>query len=751
MCSSEEPGDFRSSGQSVEIHEAAELIGTTPAAPSYPTVLDLDDFVTRFYIDYPSCKQFVTDFYASASSRNTETQDSLNSAVNENISDIPRTEDEVNVVDSEVVPSWESTEESEDETEYVGETSECETVVTGMYNETEENISSVESDSKTSVSLPEDIPADCTHIGLRESLVFGEHVSTDQQSASLSSSSSCASHLDFQAQAFESARLTASTSESEYSESCSLLPYSDTIKIPTPSSSGFLLANQVGHESMLASMERITSPRMPDLSPGAGESLPDGDSREALSVATATLSTLLLSTPNVSPVCDVSHNAEEDSSIQSPLDSGVGTVVSCSDTGSFSDRSPDTASAPTLVSSGIKATDNLSTSHISTQTCCDNSDNSQQQWQVETIPCSCTLSDRPATSSNFSRCLNELQYCADSCSRNCVKTGGGSCQNTDVDKCCMTLVRTQNNGICDNALGDSGENVLTCNDCLLPVEAEDLDRQDLMSSDVDTFKVLSDRGEELTNFTSCGEIEHEGVTCDKTTARKFSQDSSSFWNGRQMSVLLSHNADDLSYGAVNVSHAELYNTDVPQDFEENADDANGGEIFERTVSHCNDVPETALQLNGSHKDMLMSYGGHEQNKSLPCIVVKTEEDQEKCEGGKWFGVANGDGQCSLCSSNNADGAQNQMSDCLLNCADNWEHLTVKQQNEVLNSSLGCSAQLTSHLEQKIAENGRVMGNRKIFLQASSSRNVSSAFSTPSDTNYEAGGSTLAIVPSQNGR
>jgi hypothetical protein len=315
----------------------------------------------------------------------------------------------------------------------------------------------------------------------------------------------------------------------------------------------------------------------------------------------------------------------------------------------------------------------------------------------------------------------------------------------------MTLVRTHNNGICDNALDDSSENVLTCNDCLLPVEVEDLDRQDLMSSDIETFKVLSDQGEGLTNFTSCGENEHEGVTCDKTTAGNFSQDSSSFWNGRQTSVLLSHNADDLSYSAVNVSHTALYNIDVRQDFEENAANANGGEIIERTVRHCNDVPETALQLNGSYKDTVMLYGGHEQNRSLPCIVVKTEEDQEKSEGGKWFGVANGDGQCSLCSSNNIDGVQNQMSDCLLNCADNWEHLMVKQQNKVLSSSVGCSAQITSHLEQKIAENGRVRGNRKVFLQTSSSRTVASSFSTPSDTNYEAGGSTLAIVPSRNGR
>jgi hypothetical protein len=751
MCSSEEPGDFRPSGQSVEIHETAEFIGTTTAAPSYPTVPDLDDFVTRFYIDYPSCKQFVTDFYAGASSGTTEgeTRDSVNSIVNENVSVILRTEDEANVVDSEVVPSWESAEESEDETEYIGETSECETVVTGMYNEAEENVFSVESDSKTLVSLPEDIPTECNHLGLRETVVFGERVNIDQQGTS-SPSSSCASHHDFHSKAFETTILTANTSESQYAESCSRLPCSDTIKIPTPGVSGFLLANQVGHESMLASMERIASPRMPDLSPGASGSLPDGDSCEALSVATATLSTLLLSTPNVSPVCDMSNNIEGSSSIQSPLDSGVGTVVSCSDTGSFSDRSPDTASAPTLIPSEVKDTDNLSTSHVDTQTSCDSSHKSQQQWEFETIPCNCT-SDRTATSGNFSRCLNELQYCAKSCSENCLETGGGSCQNTDVDRCCKTVVRTHNNGICDSASGDCGESVSTCNGCMLTVAVDDLDGQDLISFDVETFKILSDRGEEVTNFTSCEENKHDGVTCCKTTARNFSQDSSSFWSSRQPDVHLSHSGNDLSCNAVNISHTALHNTDVFQDFVENADDGNGGEIFERTVGHCNDVPETAIHLNGSHKDAVVSCGGHEQNKSLPCIVVKLEENQEKSEREKWFGVASGDGQYSLCSSNSADGAQNQMSDCLMKYGENWENLMVKQQKEVLNSSLGCSAQVTSRLEQKMAENGRVKGNRKVFLQANSSRNVSSSFSTPNGTNYRAGGSALVIVPSQNGR
>jgi hypothetical protein len=580
--------------------------------------------------------------------------------------------------------------------------------------------------------------------------VFGEHINTGQQSASLSSSSSCASHLDFQIKAFESARLTASTVESQYSESSSHLPYSDKIKIPTPGVSGFLLANQVGHESMLASMERITSPRIPDLSPGAGGSLPDGDSREALSVATATLSTLLLSSPNVSPVGDLSNDIEEDSSIQSPLDSGVGTVVSYSDTGSFSDRSPDTASAPSLISSETKVTENSCT----TQTCYNNSHKSQQ-WQVETIPCSCTLSDRPAVSNNFSRCANQVQNCStESYSRVSARTGIGSCQNFDVDRCFLTVVRTYNNDdICDNTLVDSGENIVACQDCFLPIEAENVDKGDLISPDVRSFNVLSDGDEEFTNFTSCGENKRDRVLCNETTTRNFSQSSSSFRNSSQeTNVLMSHNIGDFSYGVTNVCNAALCDIDVPQEFEENTDNANGSESYERTIGLINDVPVMTFQLNGSHKDMVVtSNGSHEQNKTLPCIVVKVEEEQNKVGSEKWFGVANGDGQCSVCSSNNADGAQSQTPDCLLNGAGNWEHLMVKQQIEAHDSGSECSAQITSRLAQKTAENGRIVGNRKVFLQASSSQNVASSLSTTSDTNNQPSGSSLLVVPSQSGR
>ncbi|XP_063236770.1 lateral signaling target protein 2 homolog [Bacillus rossius redtenbacheri] len=58
LCSSEEPGDYRS--QCLGNEEDRDRINEE----SYRSVPDPDDFVTRFYVDYPSCKQFVSDFYA---------------------------------------------------------------------------------------------------------------------------------------------------------------------------------------------------------------------------------------------------------------------------------------------------------------------------------------------------------------------------------------------------------------------------------------------------------------------------------------------------------------------------------------------------------------------------------------------------------------------------------------------------------------------------------------------------------------
>jgi len=746
LCSSEEPGDFHSSSQSFEIHEAAELVGTTNGVPSYPTVPDLDDFVTRFYIDYPDCKQFVTDFYASASSGNMarETQDSHNGLVGNvsriglcgGTSDTVGTENEGNVGDTEVVPSWDSAEESEDETEYIGETSECETVVTGAYNEVEEVASCIESDSQTSVSVP-DLPVACSHLGLSESLVFGDHIDTEVKSVPISSSFSCTSHLDFHIQEVETSWHTSSTGESHNSESSSHVPCSDTVKIPTSVVSGFLLANQVGHESMLAPRARIMSPRMSDLSPDAGGSLPDGDSCEALSVATATLSTLLLSGPSVSPVRDMSNDVEEDSSIQSPLDSGVGTVVSCSDTGSLSDRSPDGASGPVSVSGGTKVTENLSASHMSTRT-------SEHRWQVETIPCNCTVSDLPVVSSDSDSQLH-------SCSSVSVKTECGLCRNAGVCVC-SAAVTTCNNDLCDNTV-DNGNNISACQNSLLPLGAEDTDKQDLILASVKSPEVLNDQDDEL-KHPACDESVIGGASYGETVTGGCSHSPSSFWNSSQeKDVIVSSNIGDCDCvcGNVPVTCGTLSDTLDPQDLEDICDDANRGRCYEETNKWCNNIPVSALHLNGACEDMAVLNSGCEQNKNLPSIVVKMEECQEEGGVGKWFGVASGDGQCSLCSGRDAIGDRSETHDCLQKSACDWDGLTLKQHGTLHHSSLECLAQVPSLLEPTTAENERVGGNRKASFHASSSKNVASSLSTTGDTSFHPGGSTLAVVPSQSGR
>ena len=745
LCSSEEPGDFHSSSQSFEIHEAAELVGTTNGVPSYPTVPDLDDFVTRFYIDYPDCKQFVTDFYASASSGNMagETQDSHNNGLVGNISRIGlcggtsgtlRTENEGNVGDTEVVPSWDSTEESEDETEYIGETSECETVVTGAYNEVEEVASCVESDNHTSVSVP-DLPVACSHLGLSESLVFGDHVDTESQSVPISYSCSCTSHLNIHMQEVETSWHTSSTDESHNSDSSSHVPSSDTVKIPTSVVSGFLLANQVGHESMLAPRARIVSPRMSDLSPDAGGSLPDGDSCEALSVATATLSTLLLSGPSVSPVRDTSNDVEEDSSVQSPLDSGVGTVVSCSDTGSLSDRSPDGASGPVLVSSGTKVTENLPASHVSTRT-------SEHRWQVETIPCNCTVSDSPVASGN-----------PDSQSHSCGSVGAtpecGLCQNADVCGC-SAAVATCNNDLCDNTV-DNGNDVLARQNSLLRLGAADIDKQDLILAGDKSPDVLNDQDGEF-KHPACSESAGGGALYGETVTGSCSCAAGSFWNSsEEKGVIVSNNIGDCVCGNVHVTCGTVSDACDPQDFEENCEDANRGRCHEQTNTWHSNIPVSALRLNGACEDMAVSNGSCEQNKSLPSIVVRMEDCDEEGGVGRWFGVASGDGQCSLCSGRDAVGTQSETHDCLQKSACDWDGLTLKQRGKLHHSSSERLAQVPSLLEDTAAENGRVGGNREASFHASSSKNVASSLSTTGDTSFRPGGSTVAVVPNQSGR
>lgn len=156
------------------------------------------------------------------------------------------------------------------------------------------------------------------------------------------------------------------------------LPCSDSIHIP---GSGYLLANQVGCEAMMA----VPGDRVED---GAtGESLPDGDAREAMFLATATLSTLLSGNP-VSPVNYV--DTEDDSSAQSPLDSGLGTLNSGSDdTSSLSDRSPESQPCGLVKDQEGWADDEevAEQHHVSSVEL-----GLPDQWHVHSIPCSSVIS-----------------------------------------------------------------------------------------------------------------------------------------------------------------------------------------------------------------------------------------------------------------------------------------------------------------------------------------------------------------------
>ncbi|GLH03460.1 Lateral signaling target protein 2 homolog [Gryllus bimaculatus] len=352
LCSSEELDYSCTNGKElIESNSVSkEMENNLPA--SYPTVPDLDDFVTRFYIDYPSCKQFVTDFYAM-----TADKEKLQ---------------ECNHLEKEPSVSWENTEDSEDETEWVGETSECETLVTEILNTEEGTVPSTEHDGSLSDNDGTSVP------NLRNSATFNMNIQINSsihptvESGSHSSDSTCnepsilgtaLGHADNGSQMhivstlpFPSSTLIASDfsmsdedrfpmNTEVYSEDNGQCSHSsDTFNNHLDSnqdfSRGFLMANQVEHDMMLTtsgSQSAITS-RIPRQPP------PDEGTQEAICVATATLSTLLLSHGSDSSVSSPVHQrpeVEEDANTQSPIDSGVGTVISCSDTGSFSDRSPE--------------------------------------------------------------------------------------------------------------------------------------------------------------------------------------------------------------------------------------------------------------------------------------------------------------------------------------------------------------------------------------------------------------------------
>nr|CAD7452572.1 unnamed protein product [Timema tahoe] len=310
LCSSEEPNDYRTSDSNNPRIPLDTADNTT-----YPSVPDLDDFVTRFYIDYPNCKQFVTDFY---------TRTAVPSSCVEG--------DEIS--------------ESDEDTEWVGETSECDSVATEVFRVLDSETGStrtvirVSGDSWSNGSItPLDAPDSLLGV------ISANNFNTCQVSSSLS-----ATINDIVSEPLERHEKTINDPccENNLINTDATELVSNNIDIPI-TSSGFLIANQVGHEAMMATVDGVP-PRSPIVSPSGAQSLPDGDSGEAMSVATATLSTLLLRSSKMSP--GVYHRepsiGEDDSNTQSPLDSGVGTVLSCSETGSLSDRSPDAESCEVL-------------------------------------------------------------------------------------------------------------------------------------------------------------------------------------------------------------------------------------------------------------------------------------------------------------------------------------------------------------------------------------------------------------------
>ncbi|XP_046994160.1 lateral signaling target protein 2 homolog [Schistocerca americana] len=357
LCSAEEPSDFctANGGQSLESQitpEELESNNLSDLPAKYPTVPDLDDFVKRFYIDYPSCKQFVSDFYSSTASGLNERL-----AASENC----------------VVGNWENQDESEDDTEWVTESSEGETVVTEVCYGENGAVTQGETSGRMSASIanmaehlnsvsdssrqpkkhfqpvngaPSDESDASTVCGALEQLTV---VST------LPFPSSTLIASDFTVQdddnlIFHSRHRSAETEES----------IKNTAKhLGHISACASTAEGRVGLSNSTSDRHRWALQRTGSMDDHQGSSA--SGSQEVLSPASVTVSRI---------------HGEEEASTQSPIDSGVGTVVSCSDTGSLSDRSPDTPAA---------AEQRVQPEQESSE---------QQQWHLETIPCTCTLSSR---------------------------------------------------------------------------------------------------------------------------------------------------------------------------------------------------------------------------------------------------------------------------------------------------------------------------------------------------------------------
>ncbi|PSN41876.1 hypothetical protein C0J52_20330 [Blattella germanica] len=717
LCSSEEPGDFHSQGQQINIYNISDSGTSVNATSSYPTVPDLDDFVTRFYIDYPSCKQFVKDFYDSTTVQCTDAgnaQDSCSSKANKNSTEnntlIEKTEnDSQNHV---VAPSWESTSESEEETEWVGETSESDTIVTDACNELEETGGSLEGEIKITReeflhknSMPQTSHGNSAlphQPGLKELAVFGEHINPEDESEMLSSSHSSyisfhgQGSLQLESQTFTT-RLRGNSENPQDPENFGHLSYTEAMVIPTPNVSGFLLANQVGHESMLASVERIPGPRMPDLSPVTGESSSEGDAREALSVATATLSTLLFSSPNLSPVRGFQGNdMEEDSSVHSPFDSGLGTVVTCSETGSFSDRSPDIAGAITNINESKHLETDIEgsrNSNISPET--SKKQTFPKQWEVETIPCNCSVGDKSLKYS-IVRGVNKLENITTRTDEGCQSTS--KCKMHFMTGCEICSVN-----ICDN-ISESANNSMksvACKDCLLPLETEVFGNGD---------QILSRPCHMCVKHSCC--TSEEGLKCDlnEVPIGEVTQNSNSLHNSSiVVCVNSSHNCSKIE--AQNCVICEEEKTENSTDFgsltvKESTQLSESHNLIGTSNEHKTIVPSIVLENEGSNIEMLEE--SNREELCVHCTVSGTGEVQNLSHSSNSKSCLENKSECYNWDSNvNSIGPENSVT---VSCYSDNEPLEKnktaerRKSNNVVNTSLSSVVQCMSSMPGQTGRN-----------------------------------------------
>lgn len=374
LCSSEDPVPSPSAS-SILLASGDEPAPTAgyPGYPGYPSMPDLDEFVCRFYSDHPGCKQFVADFFNSTSQSSRQAG---------NRSNVPTDN------------AWDTPSASSDEGD---EETECETVrensVPGSARREPSKDGDGEGDSGSDAASCEyltprgsvlhhaDTLEDCCEIaGDNRCAVCECTCSTD--AASGHQGHQCAQGhnlLSFPGECAECNHRAAASAAAECGRE-------DQGGIPIPGSgtSGYLLANQVGCEAMMAGADGAGSgggggaledgaggsrPGPRALEGAAGESLPDGDAREAMLLATANLSTLL-STP------------------RSPLDGGLG-LGGSSGHGTGNSNSTSTSGCGSGSGSGE---DNEGPSSGPAEATTEADADAEAHWHVQSIPCSSVIS-----------------------------------------------------------------------------------------------------------------------------------------------------------------------------------------------------------------------------------------------------------------------------------------------------------------------------------------------------------------------